>query len=683
MALIAIIAFVGIALAAYLVRGRQSWRPALVIVASAALLVPVAASSSSSATPSHNASPSVQEAEALPSRLADQGGTVTLVGKVRNAGTCHVAVLRDSGVKVTLPKPVSCKDGSYRERVSFAPSVLNKPVVVKLGLFSGRARGLFYVVVGGNPAAPEVLEARADPWELPAKGGWTTVLGRVRFASTCHLVALDWRHGVLPSESCSKGDFSEKLWLSPNERYVVESQAFEIVATSAEGTAKGEFFARLAAAAGGVRTKAASGTATVTATPTSTPLATGALTGGTGSSSLTGGSSPATTTTTAPTTTTASTTTASTTTASTTTASTTTTTALPTTTTTGLPTTTTTGLPTTTTTTTTTGVPTTTTTGLPTTTTTASTTTTTGLPTTTTTGLPTTTTLTSTTTTINPNESVQQEDAVNWSGYVMTGSQAYSHVQGTFTVPSLASESCNSFMAEWVGIDGYSNQDLIQAGVNESATNPATGTCDAPRRFYTSVWWEILPNYEYEVPIPTWANGSFATVSAGNQVTVTIGQVGGNYCPSETSQCWRIDVIDDTTGGTFVTYQPYSGPGASAEWIVEDIDQAGNTTCTANPNPPPYLCPMPNYTPAVQFTGLGFTPNTYSGLYSLTMVQKVAVSAPSQLADNYDFSVSYVGGSQASPEGLGASLPITSHPLGSVAPKRGGVGGQPSVTKSG
>ena len=617
MALIAIIAFVGIALAAYLVRGRQSWRPALVIVASAALLVPVAASSSSSATPSHNASPSVQEAEALPSRLADQGGTVTLVGKVRNAGTCHVAVLRDSGVKVTLPKPVSCKDGSYRERVSFAPSVLNKPVVVKLGLFSGRARGLFYVVVGGNPAAPEVLEARADPWELPAKGGWTTVLGRVRFASTCHLVALDWRHGVLPSESCSKGDFSEKLWLSPNERYVVESQAFEIVATSAEGTAKGEFFARLAAAAGGVRTKAASGTATVTATPTSTPLATGALTGGTGSSSLTGGSSPATTTTTAPTTTT------------------------------------------------------------------ASTTTTTALPTTTTTGLPTTTTLTSTTTTINPNESVQQEDAVNWSGYVMTGSQAYSHVQGTFTVPSLASESCNSFMAEWVGIDGYSNQDLIQAGVNESATNPATGTCDAPRRFYTSVWWEILPNYEYEVPIPTWANGSFATVSAGNQVTVTIGQVGGNYCPSETSQCWRIDVIDDTTGGTFVTYQPYSGPGASAEWIVEDIDQAGNTTCTANPNPPPYLCPMPNYTPAVQFTGLGFTPNTYSGLYSLTMVQKVAVSAPSQLADNYDFSVSYVGGSQASPEGLGASLPITSHPLGSVAPKRGGVGGQPSVTKSG
>jgi hypothetical protein len=279
---------------------------------------------------------------------------------------------------------------------------------------------------------------------------------------------------------------------------------------------------------------------------------------------------------------------------------------------------------------------------------------------------------------------VQQEDAVNWSGYVMTGSQAYSHVQGTFTVPSLtASESCNSFMAEWVGIDGYSNQDLIQAGVNESATNPATGTCDAPRRFYTSVWWEILPNYEYEVPIPTWANGSFATVSAGNQVTVTIGQVGGNYCPSETSQCWRIDVIDDTTGGTFVTYQPYSGPGASAEWIVEDIDQAGNTTCTANPNPPPYLCPMPNYTPAVQFTGLGFTPNTYSGLYSLTMVQKVAVSAPSQLADNYDFSLSYVGGSQASPEGLGASLPITSHPLGSVAPKRGGVGGQPFVTKSG
>ena len=27
---------------------------------------------------------------------------------------------------------------------------------------------------------PEVLDARASPWELSAKGGWTTIVGKVR-----------------------------------------------------------------------------------------------------------------------------------------------------------------------------------------------------------------------------------------------------------------------------------------------------------------------------------------------------------------------------------------------------------------------------------------------------------------------------------------------------------------------
>ena len=85
---------------------------------------------------------------------------------------------------------------------------------------------------------PEVLDARASPWELSAKGGWTTIVGKVRFASACHLVALDWHRSELPSRRCSAGSFSEKLWLAPNRGHFAETQAFVLVA-SGKGTAKG------------------------------------------------------------------------------------------------------------------------------------------------------------------------------------------------------------------------------------------------------------------------------------------------------------------------------------------------------------------------------------------------------------------------------------------------------------
>src|ERR1700678_98156 len=56
------------------------------------------------------------------------------------------------------------------------------------------------------------------------------------------------------------------------------------------------------------------------------------------------------------------------------------------------------------------------------------------------------------------------EASGNWSGYVLTGK--YAEVKGTFTVPSVPSPT--GVAAEWVGIDGVSNEDLIQAGVSES-----------------------------------------------------------------------------------------------------------------------------------------------------------------------------------------------------------------------
>ncbi|HZC30151.1 MAG TPA: G1 family glutamic endopeptidase, partial [Gaiellaceae bacterium] len=67
----------------------------------------------------------------------------------------------------------------------------------------------------------------------------------------------------------------------------------------------------------------------------------------------------------------------------------------------------------------------------------------------------------------------------NWSGYYLTGSN-FTAVSSTFNVPSVQSSDPSMDTAEWVGIDGVDNSNLIQAGVAEDNGK-------------TYAWWEILP----------------------------------------------------------------------------------------------------------------------------------------------------------------------------------------------
>ncbi|MDA8332919.1 MAG: putative Ig domain-containing protein [Candidatus Dormibacteraeota bacterium] len=260
----------------------------------------------------------------------------------------------------------------------------------------------------------------------------------------------------------------------------------------------------------------------------------------------------------------------------------------------------------------------------------------------------------------------------NWSGYAVQGSQtaalAATSVTGTFTVPDLTyAASCSDVMSVWNGIDGSSNEYLIQAGVELTTVIPygaGAGSC-TPGEFYITPWWEVITptNLAPETYIETWDNGSQAVVSPGDQVTVTINQVSLG--------AWDIILTDDTTGGTFDYAQyygsdvSYAGPGASAEWIVEDSDQPSNPNCTW-PGNGLYLCPMPAYSPPVSFTGTGFN---YTGAYGETdriyMVDQSGniVSQPSSLATNGDFTVSYVGSGTNAPNGA-----VTVGTLGSMVP---------------
>ena len=101
-----------------------------------------------------------------------------------------------------------------------------------------------------------------------------------------------------------------------------------------------------------------------------------------------------------------------------------------------------------------------------------------------------------------------------------------------------------AYSSSWVGIDGYNNSNLIQAGTEQDWLH---GT-----KFYEA-WWEILP--APETPITTMA------VHPGDAMTVSITEGA--------SARWTIVVIDATTHKSFSITKTYYGPRTSAEWIQE------------------------------------------------------------------------------------------------------------------
>jgi len=209
----------------------------------------------------------------------------------------------------------------------------------------------------------------------------------------------------------------------------------------------------------------------------------------------------------------------------------------------------------------------------------------------------------------------------NWSGYAVENG-VFDGVTATFNVASLTSDQpsiCETgtvgepsqycAMSTWVGIDGYDNSDLIQAGIEEQ---PIVGTDE----FEIQPWWEILPAPQTNIT-------SFVA-NVGDTISVDISA-------TTTADIWDISVTDLTTDASFQTYQYYSGPADSAEWIVE-ATQIGGQVTTLSP-----------FTP-VTFANAGYSLAPSGGIDALDEIEMaqngVIVASPSTIADN-SFTVSY------------------------------------------
>jgi hypothetical protein len=227
--------------------------------------------------------------------------------------------------------------------------------------------------------------------------------------------------------------------------------------------------------------------------------------------------------------------------------------------------------------------------------------------------------------------------STNWSGYVVSSSQIFTEVSGTWTVPSLdCAVTPTAGAAIWVGIGGVDYPSGASSGVLLQ-TGVTTDCVDGVQQ--DTGWWEEYPS------LPSVSFASF-TVSPGDTIQATVFEGSGAW---ET----RVDDLSTDLSGVMVTGEgwgvltdgsttflaqgstadlSYSG-GYTAEWIVEDYALSGGA-----------LVPFADYG-TVSFSGL--TTNPAFG--SLTRSDEVEMeqggvvlstpSAPSQGG----FSVSYTG----------------------------------------
>jgi hypothetical protein len=192
----------------------------------------------------------------------------------------------------------------------------------------------------------------------------------------------------------------------------------------------------------------------------------------------------------------------------------------------------------------------------------------------------------------NPNE-LAPERVSHWSGYIVNlalqnKSEGVSSVSGSWIVPKIVYSVNDTYSSVWVGIGGYGEQTLIQAGTEQH--------CENGKVEYFA-WYELLPRTIIRV--------STLDISPGDKVTTTITLM------DEKTDTWRITVVDQTEGKSFQKTVSYESSMKSAEWIVErpmvngeistlaDFDKATLTDCSVTINGVAGSIKNFTYTPAV------------------------------------------------------------------------------------
>jgi hypothetical protein len=138
-----------------------------------------------------------------------------------------------------------------------------------------------------------------------------------------------------------------------------------------------------------------------------------------------------------------------------------------------------------------------------------------------------------------------------WAGYIVASDMqnrtpVISSINASWTVPEVKLSENNTFAGIWVGIGGYGEETLIQAGTEQEWING---------RFTYYAWYELLPDHLIRIPD--------LRVRQGDTITASISLV------NENTSTWSVEIRDITQGGRFEKAVVYNSSRLTAEWIVE------------------------------------------------------------------------------------------------------------------
>ncbi len=139
----------------------------------------------------------------------------------------------------------------------------------------------------------------------------------------------------------------------------------------------------------------------------------------------------------------------------------------------------------------------------------------------------------------------------NWAGYIVASDlqnpqATVTSVSASWTVPTITPSSTDTYSAVWIGIGGFYDTSLIQAGTEQDSIQG---------QIQYSAWVEVLPQTSLTI--------ESITVSPGDQINASIQLVDLN------TDNWSINMKDLTTNQEYEGSVSYSSSQLSAEWIVE------------------------------------------------------------------------------------------------------------------
>jgi Peptidase A4 family len=242
------------------------------------------------------------------------------------------------------------------------------------------------------------------------------------------------------------------------------------------------------------------------------------------------------------------------------------------------------------------------------------------------------------------NGAVTSVQSINWSGYAdsESGSNTVSLASGSWTVPAVQCptppyQNQDAFLANWVGIDGFSTETVEQLG---TATQ-----CFAGVKYYY-VWYEMYPSNTVEEGTTACINDNVDCPEPGDQISASV-----SVTPTGSGEDnYKLTLVDHTTPeeSFSVTQQcaVATCADASAEWIVE-------RPATFPPPPAP-----------VQILPLAYFGKTFFGSGSVVSGGKFSSIEGFQDGPVYDISIvddtdSYYLACVGQPSPPGTLLPVT------------------------